>query len=105
MQITTKQTLQEMGFLECHDTEDFNTALSLLLGNEFDLLLIDWDMSGCGAIELLRTIRANNDLVSIPVLMCTGDARREKLIEAADAGLNGYIVKPFSVQVITRENR
>jgi two-component system chemotaxis response regulator CheY len=68
----------------------------MLRKGNIDFLVTDWNMPGMTGIDLLRTIRADADLKSLPVLMVTAENTREQIIAAAQAGVNGYIVKPFT---------
>ena len=58
--------------------------------------MTDWNMPGMSGLELLKAVRADAKLASLPVLMVTAESKREQIIEAAQAGVNGYIVKPFT---------
>jgi two-component system chemotaxis response regulator CheY len=64
------------------------------------LVVTDWNMPGMTGIELLRSIRADDKLKHLPVLMVTAEAKRDQIIEAAQAGVNGYIIKPFTAQTL-----
>lgn len=66
----------------------------------FDFVVTDWNMPGVTGIELLRMIRADEKLKTLPVLMVTAEAKREQIIEAAQAGVNGYIIKPFTAATL-----
>ena len=72
----------------------------MLKAGDFDFLVTDWNMPGMTGIELLKQVRADEKLVSLPVLMVTAEAKRDQIIEAAQAGVNGYVVKPFTAQVL-----
>ena len=65
-----------------------------------DFLVTDWNMPGMTGIDLLRHVRADEKLKHLPVLMVTAEAKREQIIEAAQAGVNGYVVKPFTAQAL-----
>jgi two-component system chemotaxis response regulator CheY len=68
--------------------------------SRFDLVITDWNMPGMPGIDLLKAIRADPALAKIPVLMVTAEAKREQIIEAAQAGVNGYIIKPFTAATL-----
>ena len=70
--------------------------LPILNLGHIDFLVTDWNMPGMTGIELLRHVRADEKLKHLPVLMVTAEAKREQIIEAAQAGVNGYVVKPFT---------
>ena len=93
-----RNLLGELGFAAANiqEAEDGNTALSALGAGGVDLVVTDWNMPGMTGIDLLRAIRADAKLKSLPVLMVTAENTREQIIAAAQAGVNGYIVKPFN---------
>ena len=72
----------------------------MLKGGGYEFLVTDWNMPGMQGIDLLKAIRNDPQLVSLPVLLVTAEARREQIVEAAEAGVNGYIVKPFTAQTL-----
>ena len=82
------------------EADDGNTALPMLQNGDFDFVITDWNMPGMQGIDLLREIRADESLSHIPVLMVTAEAKRDQIIEAAQAGVNGYIVKPFTAATL-----
>jgi len=96
MRRIVKNLLNELGFSDITEADDGKTALPLLQAGQFDFVITDWNMPGMPGIELLRHIRADERLKGIPVLMVTAEAQREQIIEAAKAGVSGYIVKPFT---------
>ncbi|MDX1267276.1 MAG: chemotaxis response regulator CheY [Oceanisphaera sp.] len=91
-----KNLLRDLGFNNTHEADDGNTALPMLKGGGFDFVVTDWNMPGMQGIDLLRAIRADDKLKHLPVLMVTAEAKREQIITAAQAGVNGYVVKPFT---------
>jgi two-component system chemotaxis response regulator CheY len=93
-----KNLLRDLGFTNTSEADDGITAL--LQSGGFDFLVTDWNMPGMSGIDLLRQVRADDRLKSLPVLMVTAEAKREQIIEAAQAGVNGYVVKPFTAQVL-----
>ncbi len=95
-----KNLLQDLGFTNTQEADDGNTALPMLKGGNFDFLISDWNMPGMTGIDLLRAVRADSELASLPVLMVTAESKREQIIEAAQAGVNGYVVKPFTAQTL-----
>jgi two-component system chemotaxis response regulator CheY len=68
----------------------------MLQSGNFDFLVTDWNMPGMTGIDLLKAVRADAKLANLPVLMVTAEAKKDQIIEAAQAGVNGYIVKPFT---------
>lgn len=91
-----KNLLRDLGYTNTTDADDGSTALPMLQSGNYEFLVTDWNMPGMTGIELLKAVRANPDLASLPVLMVTAEQKREQIIEAAQAGVNGYIVKPFT---------
>jgi CheY-like chemotaxis protein len=88
-----------------HEAEDGGKAQALLLESEFDLVLCDWDMPLLSGHELLTWIRAHErtDIRQLPFIMVTGNSEKERVLQAARAGVSGYIVKPFSAQQVVRQ--
>ena len=95
-----KNLLRDLGFNNTHEADDGNTALPMLQGGGFDFVVTDWNMPGMQGIDLLRAIRADDALKHLPVLMVTAEAKKEQIIAAAQAGVNGYIVKPFTAATL-----
>ena len=95
-----KNLLRDLGFNNIMEADDGTTALPLLQKGSFDFLVTDWNMPGMQGIDLLIAIREDPDLSSLPVLMLTAESKREQIIEAAQAGVNGYVVKPFTAQTL-----
>lgn len=91
-----KNLLRDLGFNNTAEADDGNTALPMLQSTQFDFLITDWNMPGMTGIELLKSVRADGKLATLPVLMVTAEAKREQIVEAAQAGVNGYVVKPFT---------
>lgn len=90
-----KSTLNDLGYADVTDADGGTTALPLLESGNFDLLITDWNMPDMEGIDLLKAVRANDRLKDLPVLIITAEAQREQIMEAARAGVNGYVVKPF----------
>jgi two-component system chemotaxis response regulator CheY len=95
-----KNLLRDLGFTNTSEADDGKTALPLLQGGDFDFLVTDWNMPGMTGIELLKAVRADAKLSSLPVLMVTAEAKRDQIVEAATAGVNGYVVKPFTAAAL-----
>jgi two-component system chemotaxis response regulator CheY len=96
MRRIVKNLLSDLGFKNIEEADDGNTALPKLKSGNFDFLVTDWNMPGMTGIDLLKAVRADAQLASLPVLMVTAESKREQIIEAAQAGVNGYVVKPFT---------
>ena len=95
-----KNLLRDLGFTNTAEADDGTTALPMLQSGGFDFLVTDWNMPGMTGIDLLRAVRADERLKTLPVLMVTAEAKRDQIIEAAQAGVNGYVVKLFTAQVL-----
>jgi len=95
-----KNLLRDLGFTNTQEADDGTTALPLLQAGGFDFLITDWNMPGMPGIDLLKAVRANPDIANTPVLMVTAEAKREQIMEAAQAGVNGYVVKPFTAETL-----
>jgi len=91
-----KNLLRDLGLTNTQEADDGATALPMLKDGDFDFVVTDWNMPGMQGIDLLKHIRADDKLKHLPVLMVTAEAKREQIIAAAQAGVNGYIVKPFT---------
>jgi len=100
MRRIVKNLLRDLGFNNTHEADDGLTALPLLQSGDFDFLVTDWNMPGMQGIDLLKAVRADPKLARLPVLMVTAESKREQIVEAAQAGVNGYIVKPFTAQTL-----
>ncbi len=98
-----KNLLRDLGFNNTQEADDGTTALPILQAGGIDFLITDWNMPGMQGIDLLKTVRADEKLSTLPVLMVTAETKREQIIEAAQAGVNGYIVKPFTAATL-KEN-
>ena len=72
----------------------------MLQAGGYDFLITDWNMPGMPGIDLLKAVRADPKLATMPVLMVTAEQKREQIVEAAQAGVNGYIVKPFTAATL-----
>jgi len=95
-----KNLLRDLGFNNTQEADDGTTGLPMLQTGNFDFLVTDWNMPGMTGIDLLRVVRADEKLQSLPVLMVTAEAKKDQIVLAAKEGVNGYIVKPFTAQTL-----
>ena len=95
-----KNLLRDLGYNNTHEADDGNTALPMLKNGDYQFVVTDWNMPGMQGIDLLKAIRLDDKLKHLPVLMVTAEAKREQIIEAAQHGVNGYIIKPFTAQTL-----
>ena len=88
--------LKEMGHTDVAEAEDGAIALAALKAHKFDFVISDIHMPNMNGFELLKAIKADADLRSLPVLMVTAEARKEDIVMAVQSGAAGYVVKPFT---------
>ena len=100
MRRIVKNLLRDLGFTNTLEADDGKTALPKLKSGAIDFLITDWNMPGMTGLDLLKAVRADPDLAKLPVLMVTAEAKREQIIMAAQAGVNGYIIKPFTAATL-----
>jgi two-component system chemotaxis response regulator CheY len=103
MRRIVKNLLQELGYAKVEEADDGTTALPMLKSGDFDFLITDWNMPSMPGLELLKQVRADPKLAKMPVLMVTAEAKREQIVEAAQAGVSGYIIKPFTAQTLSEK--
>ena len=95
-----KNVLKQIGFSNMVEAENGQDALSKLKVGDIGLIVSDWNMPVMQGIELLRTVRADADLKHLPFLMVTAEAQKENIIEAVQAGVSNYVVKPFTAEAL-----
>ena len=100
MRRIVKNLLHDLGYAQVQEADDGNTALPMLKQGGFDFLITDWNMPGMAGLDLLKAVRADASLKQMPVLMLTAEAKREQIVEAAQAGVNGYVIKPFTAATL-----
>ena len=95
-----KNLLRDLGFNNTHEADDGTTALPMLKSGGFDFLITDWNMPGMQGIDLLRAVREDPNMSTLPVLLVTAESKKDQIVMAAEAGVNGYIVKPFTAATL-----
>ncbi|HTT01934.1 MAG TPA: chemotaxis response regulator CheY [Steroidobacteraceae bacterium] len=95
-----KNVLHDLGYQNVIEADDGKAALSLLQAGGIDFLITDWNMPNMAGLELLKIVRADAKLAKLPVLMLTAEAKREQIVEAAQAGVSGYVIKPFNAETL-----
>lgn len=104
MRRIVKNLLKELGFSNFTDAEDGVQAWAAIeSSNGFDFIVSDWNMPNMTGIDLLRKVRADERFKSTPFLLITAEAKRSQIFEAAEAGVNGYIVKPFTAATLNEK--
>jgi len=100
MRRIVKNALKQIGFSNIEEAEDGTTALSKLRAEPFNFVVSDWNMPNMTGLDLLKAIRSDGALKSLPVLMVTAEAKQENIVEAVQAGVSNYIVKPFTAETL-----
>ena len=100
MRRIVRNLLKDLDFNNVEEAEDGQDALDKLRQSSFDFVISDWNMPNLDGLELLNEIRNDPKFASLPVLMVTAEAKKENIIAAAQAGANGYVVKPFSAATL-----
>ncbi|RBQ33323.1 chemotaxis response regulator CheY [Rahnella variigena] len=100
MRRIVRNLLQDLGFKNVEEAEDGQDALTKLRASTFDFVISDWNMPNLDGLQLLSEMRKDDSLKAIPVLMVTAEAKKENIIAAAQAGANGYVVKPFTAATL-----
>ena len=100
MRRIVRNLLKELGYTNVDEAEDGSMALSKLRSEQFDFVISDWNMPVMDGLTMLQQIRADPALSKLPVLMVTAEAKKENIIAAAQAGANGYVVKPFTAATL-----
>jgi len=100
MRKIVRNILKQIGFEDISEAEDGNAALRLIKNEQVGLVVTDWNMPNMSGIDLLREIRQNPQTADIPVLMVTAEGLKDNVLEAVKAGVNNYVVKPFTAEVL-----
>lgn len=100
MRRIVRNLLKELGYSNIEEAEDGSVGLAKLQSEKFDFVVSDWNMPVMDGLSMLKAIRANPALCHLPVLMVTAEAKKENIIAAAQAGANGYVVKPFTAATL-----
>ena len=100
MRRIVKNLLKQIGYENIEEAEDGQHALSKLKGERYQFVVSDWNMPNMTGIELLKNVRSDPELKDLPFLMVTAEAEKEKVIEAIKAGVNNYIIKPFTAEIL-----
>ena len=100
MRRIVKNILKQLGFANVEEAENGQEALQKLRADSYGFVVSDWNMQVMTGIDMLRAIRADEKLKTTPVLMVTAEAQQSNLVEAVQAGVSNYIVKPFTAEIL-----
>ena len=100
MRRIVKNLLKQIGYSDIEEAEDGVQALSKLQNGGFGLVVSDWNMPNMDGLDLLKAVRQEPAIKDMPVLMVTAEAEKEKVITAIQAGVNNYVVKPFTGEIL-----
>jgi two-component system chemotaxis response regulator CheY len=95
-----KNILKQIGFTKITEADDGSTALAALKNEKADLIISDWNMPKISGLELLKAVRSDESMKDTPFLMVTAEAQKDNVIQAVQAGVSNYIVKPFTAEAI-----
>lgn len=103
MRRIVKNILHQLGFSNIEEAEDGKIALNRLKGGGVEFVISDWNMPNMMGIDLLRQVRSDESLKKLPFLMVTAESQKENVIEAVQAGVSNYIVKPFTAETLEQK--
>ena len=98
-----RNILKQLEFINVEEADDGSAAFEKLKETDYDLLITDWNMPNMTGLDLLKEVRANEKLKDLKVLLVTAEAEKENIIQAAQAGANEYVVKPFTADVLGKK--
>jgi two-component system, chemotaxis family, chemotaxis protein CheY len=98
-----KNILKQIGFSNIIEADDGTTALEELKKNAVDLIISDWNMPKMTGLDLLKSVRGSDGLKDVPFLMVTAEAQKQNVIDAVQAGVTNYVVKPFTAEAISEK--
>ena len=103
MRRIVRNVLSQLGFTNLDEAEDGRAALDKLKNGAYQLVVSDWNMPKMMGIDLLKAVRADPTLKTLPFLMVTAESQKENVIEAVQAGVSNYIVKPFTAETMEQK--
>lgn len=101
MRRIVKNILRQLGYNNVDEAENGDAALQALRAKKYDLVISDWNMPVKTGIELLKEVRADPELSEMPFLMVTAEAERHQVVQAVEAGVNNYVLKPFTAKILS----
>ena len=103
MRKVIKNLLKQAGYKNITEAEDGVEALKVLKSEKVDFIISDWNMPNMNGLEFLKAVRADSELSSLPFLMVTAEGLKENIVLAIKAGVSGYIIKPFTADVLSEK--
>ena len=100
MRRIVKNVLKQLGYTNVDEVEDGSKALDMLEQGVYQFVVSDWNMPVMDGLEMVKNIRSNPGTKDLPILMVTAEAEKDKVVEAIKAGVNNYIVKPFTAETM-----
>ncbi|MEQ8983797.1 MAG: response regulator [Deltaproteobacteria bacterium] len=101
MRRIVKNILRQLGYTNVDEAENGDAALQALRAKKYDLVISDWNMPVKTGIELLKEVRADPDLSEMPFLMVSAEGERLQVVDAVEAGVNNYVLKPFTAKILS----
>ena len=98
-----RNLLRQLGFTDVDDAADGSAALTKMHDRKYGLVISDWNMEPMSGLELLKNVRANGSLKETPFIMVTAEGKPENVVTAKEAGVNNYVVKPFSPEILKKK--
>ncbi len=103
MRRIVRNLLKQLSFNNFDESEDGDVAVDKLKSGSYHFVITDWNMPNMTGLELLKAIRSDDALKDLPVLLITAEAEKENVVLAAQAGVNDYIVKPFTGDLLQQK--
>ena len=98
-----RNILKQLEYVNVEEAEDGSVAFEKLKEADYDFVITDWNMPNMTGLDLLKEIRANEKLKDLKILLVTAEAEKENIIQAAQAGVNDYVVKPFTADILEQK--
>jgi len=103
MRKVIKNLLKQVGYSDISEAQDGTSALQILKSRNIDFIISDWNMPNMNGLELLKAVRGDSEISSIPFLMVTAEALKDNIVLAVKEGVSNYIVKPFTAEVLNEK--
>ncbi len=99
-----RSVLEAIGVGNVYTASDGEQGLNILQNQSIDIVLVDWEMPNLSGVDFVRNVRRNSMISDrhLPIIMCSGYAARERILEARDAGITEYMIKPFRAEDIAK---